>query len=853
MKLAHLPLLAMTLIPTTWANAEPDIPAILKKDVLPKLAADLDNENVLIATQDILSLGPLARPLLPDLIRRYNGAKPERKIELLLVLQRVGGDAKLLLPIFEAALKDKAPEMRHLAISGILSLGVDGAPVIPRVLDLLRSEKEPSYTDWSSAPKLGAAAKPLIPFILRDLSKDGFFAGQMFAAALTIDPNDPRLTEALSTILASSATTTGCSAAQSVLAAPKVPRALLDLILAKQNGLDDWCLDSVSTALKDRGLPPLKRRKQARTTPRGISLRLTTSKRTFMIGEPVPVTLEFTVSGERRFFADSKNYDRSGRMHHLGFTVTDASGAFVPDPVRSRGTSMAGGIYGLVEVTTGVPFRQTADLNEWALLNRPGRHSILASPGMIHLDAKDGPYTPIQSPPLDFELIPANEQFISGTISHARSMMKSTEFRQREQAQHLLRFLMSPKALPLMIDGLDDEHGNVQIEASYGLSSYPSTAAVRKALLHAVHDGRPKRASAISEYARHLTQSEVGDTGTQMWDDSVKWRLVLSALQSRNMKRAKLPPRETIEAISAQAMTSADVGACETALDHIESFDEDFIFQNSYVPRLCKAPRLIPHLYRLARGGAAKAGMLRDASYASLIEMGEKQALEEVFMDMGSESPSLQLESYRAAARKDGARASELLMRQVELEASDSRRYGDRHASRLLSNLDLQPDPVRVEAAAEKLFPWKVSELAYTIRKRDPERCARILMGVLEKNPDRPETGAMRGLANLPGKPVEAALSRYLSGKNLPLRAAATEAVGYRALYNDQSLDSNSFAPDLISVFSDRANTPDTRLHAARALQKITGAPIGQIALPDDAHGAQWINGWREWVRKKGL
>ncbi|MBI2787094.1 MAG: hypothetical protein HYX59_00300 [Elusimicrobia bacterium] len=580
---------------------------------------------------------------------------------------------------------------------------------------------------------------------------------------------------------------------------------------------------------------------------------MTTSKRTFMIGEPVPVTLEFTVSGERRFFADSKTYDRSGRMHHLGFSVTDASGAFVPDPVRNRGGGIMGGLYGLVEVTTSAPFRQTADLNEWALLNRPGRHSVSASPGMIHLDAMQGPYTPIQSPPLDFELIPANEQFIAGTISQARSMMKSTEFRQREQAQHLLRFLMSPEALTLMIDGLDDEHGNVQIEASYGLSSYPSTAAVRKALLKAVQEGRPKRASAIGEYALHLTRGEAGDVGTQMWDDSAKWRLVLSALQSRNMKRAKLPPRETIEAISAQAMTSADAGACETALDHIASFDEDFIFHNSYVPRLCKAPRLIPHLYRLARERTAKAGMLRDAAYASLIEMGEKQALEEVFVDMGSESPSLQLEAYGAAARKDSSRASELLMRQVEMEASDSRRYGDRHASRLISNLGLQPDPVRVEAAAAKLYPWKVSELAYTIRKRDPERCARILMSVLEKNPDRPETGAMRGLANLPGKPVEAALRRYLSGKNLALRAAATESVAYRALYEGQSLNSNSFAPDLIGVFSDPANSPDTRLHAARALQKITGAPSSRIALPNDALGAEWVAGWREWVRKKGL
>lgn len=853
MKLAYLPLLAMSLILTSWANAEPDIPAILKKDVLPKLAADLDNENVLIATRDIASLGPLARPILPDLIRRYNTAKPERKIELLLVLERVGGDAKMLLPIFEAALKDKAPEMQHAAISGILSLGADGAPGIPRILDVLRQEKEPAYTDWSSAPKLGAAAKPLIPFILRDLSKDGYFAGQMFASALTIDPNDPRLIVALSTILASSATTTGCSAAQSVLADPNAPRALLDLILAKQNGLGDWCLESLSTALKGRGLPPLKRRDKARTTPRGITLRLTTSKRAFMIGEPVPVTLDFTVSGERRFFADSKNYDRSGRMHHLGFTVTDPSGTLTPDPVRSRGGSMMGGLFGRVEVTTGTPFRQTADLNEWALLNRPGRHSVLASPGMIRLDAIDGPYTPIQSLPLAFEIIPATEQFIADTLSRARSMMKSPEYERREQAQHLLRFLMSPRALPLMIDGLDDEHGNVRIEASYGLGSYPSTAAVRKALLQAVHEGRPKRAAAIGEYALHLTQSEAGEPGT-MWDDQAKWRLALKALQSRNMKRAKLPPRETIEAISAEAMTSADVGACETALDHIASFDEDFIFHNSYVPRACKAPRLIPHLYRLARGRIAKAGMLRDAAYASLIELGEKQALEEVFIDMGSESPSLQLEAYGAAARKDSARATELLMRQVEMEAADSRRYGDRHASRLLSNLNLEPDPVRVEAAAAKLFSWKACELAYTIRKRDPERHARILINVLESHPERPETGAMRGLANSPVKSAEIALRRYMLSKNLLLRAAATEAIGYRVAYiDDQSLSSDSFAPDLISVFSDDANSPGTRLHAAKALQKITGTPIGQIALPDDAHGARWITGWREWVRKKDL
>ncbi len=98
-----------------------------------------------------------------------------------------------------------------------------------------------------------------------------------------------------------------------------------------------------------------------------FSLALKDNRTVFQEGEIIPLVLSFTSTTKNRYWADVRNYDRSGRLGTEYYCVVPE----VPDPLASYfkfGGFIGGGLGG-TQALDSTPFTAEAELNEW---RRPG-------------------------------------------------------------------------------------------------------------------------------------------------------------------------------------------------------------------------------------------------------------------------------------------------------------------------------------------------------------------------------------------------------------------------------------------------------------------------------------------------
>jgi hypothetical protein len=104
-----------------------------------------------------------------------------------------------------------------------------------------------------------------------------------------------------------------------------------------------------------------------------LLLSLTDSQNVFQEGEIIPLVLSFTSTAKKRYWADVRNYDRSGRLTIEAYCVEPDA----PDPLASyfkAGVFMGGGL-GNTQELSAAPFKATAELNEWRTL-APGHYRL---------------------------------------------------------------------------------------------------------------------------------------------------------------------------------------------------------------------------------------------------------------------------------------------------------------------------------------------------------------------------------------------------------------------------------------------------------------------------------------------
>ncbi len=93
-----------------------------------------------------------------------------------------------------------------------------------------------------------------------------------------------------------------------------------------------------------------------------ITIAISDGRTSFREGEIIPLTLSFTSTAEKRYWAENRNYDRSGRLMTESYCIEPAA----LDPLTDyfHGGFIGGGL-GNEQQLSEKPFTATSELNEW--------------------------------------------------------------------------------------------------------------------------------------------------------------------------------------------------------------------------------------------------------------------------------------------------------------------------------------------------------------------------------------------------------------------------------------------------------------------------------------------------------
>ena len=186
-------------------------------------------------------------------------------------------------------------------------------------------------------------------------------------------------------------------------------------------------------------------------------LTISTPKPNFYLGEVIPLHLKFTALEPNRFRADTREYDRIGRLNYTEQFIVDPADA-AEDPLA--GTFYAdggmGGLSGGPKVLSDTPFVIDRVLNEYVRFRRPGTFRIHVVSHRV--DEVDHPKQleemrnlfvrgkPVEliSNTLTLSISPAPPAWIAQQISDARAALaqpSSDQTPERKQAIAVLRAL----------------------------------------------------------------------------------------------------------------------------------------------------------------------------------------------------------------------------------------------------------------------------------------------------------------------------------------------------------------------------------------------------------------------------
>jgi hypothetical protein len=118
-------------------------------------------------------------------------------------------------------------------------------------------------------------------------------------------------------------------------------------------------------------------KKRAERRPQGVHFVITAPKTEFFFSEVIPLELKFTSGRPRTFLADSRLYDRVGRMNYTEEFVV-VPGALSEDPLQGLpgGQGAMGGLSGGLVLLSEKLFVVERVLNEWVRFRKPGEYRV---------------------------------------------------------------------------------------------------------------------------------------------------------------------------------------------------------------------------------------------------------------------------------------------------------------------------------------------------------------------------------------------------------------------------------------------------------------------------------------------
>jgi len=250
--------------------------------------------------------------------------------------------------------------------------------------------------------------------------------------------------------------------------------------------------------------------------PGDVSLQVTlkNGQSVFREGEMIALTAQYTAATEKKYFASTRNYDRSGRLSGVEtFCVEPDAGS---DPLEDYFNGvlafMGGGLSG-EQVLGSEPYDVPLELNEWVSLP-PGSYRLrivsnrVAQPDNDALNPFAGAAVPLKSNEVSFEVIAADAGWEAGQLAQAVHTLDSADPASDEakHAARTLRFLGSEGAARELVrrywSGNDEPFG---WEFKFGLFGSQHRSTVVEAMKAALGDPQHP---VTQEFIQTLAQLE---------------------------------------------------------------------------------------------------------------------------------------------------------------------------------------------------------------------------------------------------------------------------------------------------------------------------------------------------------
>ena len=358
-------------------------------------------------------------------------------------------------------------------------------------------------------------------------------------------------------------------------------------------------------------------------------------------GDEIQILFKITNKGRTPYKYDDRSYDRSGRLEEYSLIAHRHDGSPVPDPRADHDPGLSGGLSGgIKEIAPAESFEKTVPLNLWALVNHPGRYTVVGTYRYSLPDqtaqqkyasqARQMRAVKVQSQPIEITIAPRTGKEMAAYIAELTDQLKPIDAQHsREERTRRgnivakLAYTCDPTIVPTLIELIySTGSGNDHFWAQEALRFYvPRTNEVRGSLVNvAVNRGLKGPMQGLLEsyaceeslLARIIARSISSDDPDTIHsavlaaqthpDDSYMARLIQIAADDENQSQDS--------AISAIAYNRTDQGVqtlrklLEDETKHTHRTAQDAIKQ-AYRRRPVR-PRQIDREYTAALAGIAE-------------------------------------------------------------------------------------------------------------------------------------------------------------------------------------------------------------------------------------------------------
>jgi len=248
-----------------------------------------------------------------------------------------------------------------------------------------------------------------------------------------------------------------------------------------------------------------------------VTITIPDGRKSFREGEIIPLALSFTSTADRRYWADNRNYDRSGRLDIETYCAEPAARDPLADYFSSGG--FIGGGLGNEQQLSETPFTATADLNEWRQPG-PGHYRLYVVSHRVWRPPDPGEATPygrvsetLRSNVIEFDVTNADADWLAKQLQECTAAYQNATGSQQREAARRLRFLntkQSAGTLAKLFWGLNDQPGGWDL--MFGLFGSPHRAEAIAAMQQEINS--PDH-PITQEFLHTLTKLQI--TGDSSW------------------------------------------------------------------------------------------------------------------------------------------------------------------------------------------------------------------------------------------------------------------------------------------------------------------------------------------------